>query len=534
MSSKQAKMKAFDTQRRSRLGSTKSQFGKVGRNIDFESDKPRLAQEQFVERPKAKQAEIDSTDSNLRKEISTIEERAEKEETDSNDFKKIEAPATLRTAPAVTGNDLITKHKAGGAFIKAWTVVDHVVIPPVIQPKKSWFFPNYIVGASLVDAMDRCIDGNQELSWIAPNYFSLAVRIYYAVIFYIQILKAKEAAVKLSRSESTWFRSFKRVFPLESLPIAGPMVPYFSNIVSVKPNDDKYDFIYPDYQINQGMIVDGGTVDITAPFFIQPNITLLVELLIKFIELTPRQLVGKTDDEYDYFDDTGAFVPHRIGDDFRYAGIEYTSALTVAMSMSLSNVAMDRALPETKSRCVEVHSYWKRSKITGVPRVPNTYNHGTIGEALRMDQDYEWFEECIHMATIQCKFMNESTNMSQIPATGGSEVLVSAQMNGKHDRYEAAEDWYPENWTHMRARFFTTRADTEPDQFANASYSLTTGTISWVSNGHPIGGRQAGHRGGPYWENHQFEYQSDTPVEVARRLQTMITSLFYDAKGDAS
>ena len=77
MSSKQAKMKAYDNGRRSRFGNTKSQFGKVGRNIDFESDKPRLAQESFVEQPRAKQDEIDSTDSNLRNEISKIENEAE-------------------------------------------------------------------------------------------------------------------------------------------------------------------------------------------------------------------------------------------------------------------------------------------------------------------------------------------------------------------------------------------------------------------------------------------------------------------------
>jgi len=279
MSSKQAKMKAYDTTRRARLGSTKSQFGRVGRNIDFESDKPRLAQEQFVERPKAGQSEIDSTDKQLRNEISTLENRAESEENDSKNFKKVEGPATIRNASATTGNELITKHQAGGAFIKAWTVVDHVVIPPVIQPKKSWYFPNYIVGSMIVNAMDRCIDGNQELSWICPSYFSLATRLYYATMFYIQILKAKEAAGKLTRSESTWFRSFKRVFPLESLPIAGPMVPYFSNIVSVKPNDDKYDFIYPDYRVNQGLRVDKGKPTIDVEYYIQPNTTILAEFL---------------------------------------------------------------------------------------------------------------------------------------------------------------------------------------------------------------------------------------------------------------
>jgi hypothetical protein len=537
-SSKQARMFAYDNERRSRLGNTKSQFGKVGRNIDFESDKPRLAQERFVERPKAKQEEVDSTDKGLRAEMHQIEERSENEETDKSDFKKTAAPATVRDAPTATNNDLVTKHKAGGAFVSAWTITDHVVIPPVIQPKKSWFYPNYAAGSLIVNAMDRCIDGNQELDWICPSYFSLAVKLYYSIIFYIQILKAKEAAGKLERSEGTWFRSFKRVFPLESLPIAGPMVPYFSNIISVKPNDDKYDFIYPTYLVNQGLTVNKGKPSVSPEYYILPNVTFLAEHLAKFTSLTKAELENQTNNLDDYFDDTGAFVPHRTRVDFEFAGIEYHAQPSADMSASFSGIAMDKAPPETKKRCIEVHQYWKRSKITGMSRVPKSYDHPTIGDALRMSDDFEWFEECIHMATIQCKFMSESTNMSQIPATGGSEVLVSAEMTASHmddkGNSKSPISWYPEFWKDVKAKFTTTRADTTPDQFANAIYALSTGTIVVDKAANPVGGYQAGHRAGPYWANREFEYQSDYKIEVARRIQTMITSLFYDAKGEAS
>lgn len=534
MNSKQARMKAYDDIRKARFGSTKSQFGKIGRNIDLESDKPRLAQESFVERPKSKQTEIDSTDSKLRNEISEIKNEAEKTEIDNKDFKKVEAPATVKEAPRMTNNEIIARRTAGGAFLKAWTTVDHVVISPVIQPKKSWFYPNYIVGNLIVDAMDRCIDGNQELTWMCPNYFSLAVRLYYAVMFYVQILKAKEAAGKLSKSESTWIRSFKRVYPLESLPIAGPMVPYLSNIVAVKPNDDKYDFIYPDYLTNQGLQVEKGIPKIDSIFMIQPNVTVLTEFLAMFTELTTTQLKDVQAGGANYFDATGSFVPHTIGSDFIFAGISFHAQLNGETSSCLSNVAMDNALPESKTRCSEIQHYWKRSRISGLPRVGNTYNHQTIGQALRMEEDFEWFEDCIHMATVQCKFMSDSTNMSQIPSTGGSEVLISAEIERSKKEFNGATNWYPELWHNLKAKFYTTRADTEPDQFANAEFAMSTGVIDIKFNQHPIGGRQAGHRGGPYWLNREFEYKSDFGVEVARRMQTMTMSLFYDSKGEAS
>jgi hypothetical protein len=527
-------MKSYDEVRRARFGSTKSQFGKVGRNVDFESDKPRLAQESFVQRPKAKQNEIDSTDSNLRNEISRIKDEADKSEIDTKDFAKVEGPATVKDAPRQTSNEILAKRSAGGAFLKAWTTVDHVVVSPVIQPKKSWFYPNYIVGNIIVDAMDRCIDGNQELTWMCPNYFSLAVRLYYAVMFYVQILKAKEAAGKLSKSESTWFRSFKRIYPLESLPIAGPMVPYYSNIVSVKPNDDKYDFIYPDYRVNQGLTVEKGSPKVDPIFMIQPNVTILAEFLAMYAGLTTTQLRDVGTNASQYFDVTGSFVPHTIGSDFSFAGINFQAQLTAFMSASLANVAMDNALAESKNRCNEIHHYWKRSRIPSLPRVGDTYDHSTIGQALRMEEDFEWFEDCIHMATVQCKFMSDSTNMSQIPATGGSEVLISAEISQPNEKFAGASTWYPGIWHNLKAKFYTTRADTEPDQFANAEFAMTTGTVNIRTNQQPIGGRQAGHRDGPYWLNREFEYKSDFGVEVARRTQTMILSLFYDSKGEAS
>lgn len=517
----------------SRKGATNSQFEKVGRNIDAESEKPKLAKEQFVDRPKVEQNEQPSTSKEIRDEMDKLENDEEKE-ADKQNFRNEKAPPTVRKAPVVTNDELITKHQAGGAFIKAWTIADHIVIPPVLQPRKSSFIPNFLSANIILQAIEICLDGNEELKWISPNFFFLPVRLYYSILFYIQILKAKEAAGKLGKSESTWFRAFKRNFPLESLPVVGPLIPYFTNIVSVKPNDDKYDFVYPDFNTNGGLSVTKGRVDIQPSFYLQPNVLMLAEFLRQFCSLRLTDLTSVIGDEFRYFDDNESLIPHRIGYDFRFAGIDYGAQLTVGASGSLSNPALDNALPETKLRCMDIHPYWKKSKCIDIPPASPDCDYSNIGEAMRMVEDFEWFEECIHMATIQCKFFSDSVNMSQIPSTGGSEVLVSAHITGKYENYKAAESWYPRNWRELKATFQTTRADTTPDQFLNSEYALSTGSISWTTNNHPIGGRQSGFRLGPYWNNREFEFQLETPAPVARRVATMIRSQFYDSRGNAS
>jgi len=523
----------YDDARKATSTGTTSDYGKVGRNIDRESEKPKLATEKFVDRPKADQDEQPSTSEEVRDDMKKLEDKGE-EIVDKTNFKSEKGPPTVRKAPVLTSDDLVSKYEAGGAFIKMWTSVDHISIPPVIKPRKSSFIPNYIMGSVIIRSLEDCLDGNEELKWICPFYFSLPVRLYYSVLWYLQILKAKEAAMKIGKTESTWFRAFKRIFPLESLPVVGPMVPYFTNIVAVKPNDSKYDYVYPDFITNGGLRVEKGIPDVSQVYFIQPNVLIEAEFLRQYCNLTRAQLTGTTGNRDDYFDDNLSLVPHRIGTGFNFAGIDFPAQLTVPTSMALSNVAMDYFLPETKSRCIEIHPYWKRSKAADIPQAQTTNNYDIISEAMRMTEDFEWFEACVYMAVIQCKFFSHSTNMSQIPSIGGSGTLVSAHITGEYPEYHAATSWYPRNWRNLKSTFQTTRADTNPDQFLNAELTLSTGTLSWEENGHPVGGRQIGHRIGPYWDNHEFEYKLETPTEVGRRITTVIQSQFYDREGKAS
>lgn len=525
----------YDSARKTKFGSTSSQFGKVGRNVDSESEKPKLVNEQFVERPKADQTEQPSTSKEIRGELEKLTNDEDKP-VDKSNFSSRDPHPTVRKAPVSTEDELITNHKAGGAFMKVWTTVDHIVIPQVIESKKSSYTPNYIAANAILMGMERCLDSNEELKWICPNYFSLPVRIYYAVVYYLQIMKAKEAAGKLLRSEGSWFRSFKRVFPLESLPIAGPLVPYFSNLVSVLPNDDKYDFIYPEFDPTGGLTLNKG-IPITDPrYFLQPNVALLSSLMKLFCSKSSQALfTPDEDDEYDHFSDNGSLIPKTFDDEpFTFCGVDFPKSLNTACSSVLCNIAMDTELPETIEKLKSTHQYWRKSRCVDIPDVDKDCTFDTLGETLRMKDDFEWFEDCVSMATIQCKFFTESANLSQIPSVGGTEALITAHIMTKDRNLKAAKQWYPQNLKSIEATFQTTRADATPGQFYNSMYALSNATISWTTQGQPIGGYQAGHRTGPYWRNKEFTFQSNEAVPVGTRISTMIQSHFYDYKGEAS
>jgi hypothetical protein len=299
-----------------------------------------------------------------------------------------------------------------------------------------------------------------------------------------------------------------------------------------------YDFIYPEYVTNLGVRVEKGRPIVGNSYFIQPNILLTAEFLRTYVNLTSANLderiqVGTQPGGERYFNDRGDFIPHRIGEAFTFAGVDFPAQLDVACSSLLSGVSLDKSIPEGKDRLKTILRHWNRSKLTGIPAPTASEPYDSIGSAMRMIDDFEWFEDCIEMATIQCKYFSDSINMSQIPATGGSEALIGAHITGRHKKYEPADGWYPDHWSNLCSQFRTTRADTTYEQFFNAGYALTTATISWESNGHPIGGRQVAHRGGPYWDNRLFQYVLDHDIEVMRRVQTMVRSLFFDSKGKA-
>jgi hypothetical protein len=520
--------------RQARRGETKTRFGDVGRNIDAESEKPRLREQKFSTAPKTVEEQRAEESVGVRDDLDKIEKDEEKE-LDVQDFTKGEAKPPVRPAAAKTMAKQVDEYEAAGAFAKAWTISDHVTVPEVIEPKRSHHLPNFIAGTIIVEAIEHCLDGVEELKWISPHYFSLPARIYWCVLFYIQILKAKDAAKKLPKSESTWFRAFKRAFPLESLPVAGPLVPFYTSIAAVTPNDDMYDFIYPTFQVALGLHVIKGEPTVDDAFFLQPNILLMVELLKMFTTMTPTRLQEAwATGEPRFFDDKGNFIPNRIGEKFTFSGINFSETLTARESMVLSSLGLDKPLPETKERLLAILPYWKRAKASDAPATGPDAILANIGDALRMSDDFEWFEDCIEMATTQCKFFSDSINMSQIPSTGGSEILIGAHITGAHLDYEAAVAWFPKNWIHLKSQFRTTRADTTYEHIFNAAYALTTATISWKANGHPIGGRQTGHRVGPYWSNRHFQFAQTADIEVQRRVLTMIRSLFFHSHGDAS
>lgn len=486
----------------------------------------------FLQHARSEIDDISEETKDLRLEEKKTRGDADLGETDQRNFKP--GPDTGKTIPAarVTGDGTASIPELKSAFNKCWSTVDHINIPEVYHDDRSSWTPNGIVLFEVLHAMEELMNGNEELRWKCPNYFSLPVRVYYAVLFYVQVLRAKTEAGAISKSESSWLRAFFRRFRESMLPIAGPLVPYFTNITAVKPDDDQYEYVHPTIPTKGSYEVEGDKkrkLTVNDHHYLVPSVALIASLL--------RIFCLSTELGNDMFNEDGSFIPFDLAGGGEFAGINFpTDGGTDAnIAALLTNPVLMHPLPENSDRMMEILGFWRRSRAKNIPDIPMNQGYqpnGPSGWTLISD-DYDWFQPCVDMAHVQCSFFSDNGNLSEIPAVGRVSALIVAELkpDGNARPPTTANNWYTNRFSSVKAKFKATSADLGLDDIYESTYSLTNATLTWARNGHNIGTIGSLLRDGPYFENNKITYQLDHDTSVIRQTYTMVQTLFYDSHG---
>jgi hypothetical protein len=495
----------------------------------------------FQEQQREPATDIADATSTLRTQEKEIADNEEEDVVDSKDF----GPGPQTGKAPTRAKTTVTAAAPSGlktAFAKCWTIVDDIDIPAVQHDEKSWYIPSCVSTFEVLSNMEEILSGNEELRWISPHYFSLPVRVYYAVIFYVQTLRAKEQAGTLTKSEGSWLRAFFRRYKDTMCPIAGPLVPIFSNIVACLPDDDQFEYVYPSIpKTGTYSVVQSGSghtssrsTTVLSTHFLFPSVPMVASLLRTFCT---SSALGKHQ-----FDDSDQFVPFKIEEGGDFAGVSFPShkykdenPITASL---LCNPALSHPLPESKERLKEIHGFWKRSKAKNIPYIPMNLAYDPTGPADQtlMSDDFDWFQPCVDMANVQVKFFSDSINLSGIPTVGGmsSTVMSTLYFSNNKDKPTVIEEWYPDVFSSTKARFKATASDLPLDHKYAAAYALTNSVYEWKSElSSRIGTIKSEHRKGPYFENTKVTYQLEHEVPVMTGIYTMLQTQFYDAHGKA-
>jgi len=378
-----------------------------------------------------------------------------------------------------------------------------------------------------------------------PEYMDYAVACYYSVIFYVQILRAREAAGALTGLESTFLRRFRRKFNEEELPISGIVFPFFANIVSTLLADSKYNWIVP--RIADGLFRanmadynhDNGSV------YLQPLIPHMVGILrFAFSRATKGHYFDlDAANEPIYFTDTDQFVPAKIGTTQKTIfGVPFTrgtadAAHPLSKMTIFSAAGVNYPFRADADTMALASKRWATSSFVDglkVSAIAGQTGEGLItGAAVPTDDlekflcmpksnNMEWFRELVNQAATHARFFSSVKNLSDVPVTGGNETLLIAEFRGEeatdaNSRFGANRstfaspqlqvdednyDWYPTTWENLKAGFYTTRNGLSRAEVLQGITFGVNATLPVIANTHRIGTEHgSAHVNGKYFEN---------------------------------
>jgi hypothetical protein len=428
--------------------------------------------------------------------------------------------------------------------------------------------------------MQKYTTGSRIIAKHHPDYIEYGAACYYAILFYLQILRAREAANKLSGDESTFLRRFRRKYAEESLPIAGPLVPFFSSIVSVLLPDSKYNWIVPQISpIFGGSAANRGVYEtITAGNgspFIQPHILMMLSILREAIQhgtdgelsdiMSVRYAADTTDTNPVHFDNKGYYVTSRIpaNQAVRIFGVDFRMNQTTTHNENgfFSMQGVSYPFDCDAEQLAAAARHWQRSPFGDLALTTATGAHDTnpihtrnIEEFLHMPKssNLEFFETLKEQAVTQARFYTNVSNLSLIPTSGGNEVLIDCMLRknaadgtainhttvglGVTLVANTAQPWYPETFRSMMAGFRATRYAVERTQTLQAFSFGANASIYVTIGGHRIG-TGAGFRDGEFWNNTEWTLEKYRDQNTAGKPMfggwtTMMQEKFVRVKPD--
>ncbi|KAI1003047.1 hypothetical protein K3495_g5159 [Podosphaera aphanis] len=449
-----------------------------------------------------------------------------------------EAPAMHRPTASAPAKAIFTPTPRP-EFVKIWSANNASHIPRIQFEMLSWYTPNCICLFETLAAMETLLNNNKQLPIIAPNYFSLPVRVYYAVLFYVHILTARTQSTNSHSDDGSWLRSFYRQFRKTDLPIAGPLLAFFANITSCLPEDDQFNYVYPTIPTNgtYSAINSGTSESLLRTTTVRPAHHLFP--CVPFLATMLRKFCRSPSLPDDMFDSKGQFVPFNLatgsGPD-GFAGVVFAPHVADTANPTtaalLSNPALSRPFPENRKALEDVHVHWRKTFAHNIPsmNVNDSYDPISLKDQTLLGDEFDWFKSCINAAAEQAMFFSDSTNLSQVPTVGNSSCLIESRL--KFTKYAAiptiANEWYPNIYSNVTAKFRATSPKLSADMMESAIFAVSNASLKWKdADDQPIGSFSTKSRYGPYFENQKYTYAVKQDGPVLTNILTAIETHFY-------
>jgi len=184
----------------------------------------------------------------------------------------------------------------GRSYQRLWKEVTDYTFHPTKFGTNATFIPNAMQLQKLLEIAIPLVGRTNWILKQEPTFNPYAVAIGYFYMYYVQILRAKEAASDLVGQEASALSRFKKYNPMESIPIPDFLIPFYESIISTQLDDTKYSWIVPTWGYAKSTTTRGVTVykdwpyydainemnDTKAADYLRPNIPYMIGNLALF------------------------------------------------------------------------------------------------------------------------------------------------------------------------------------------------------------------------------------------------------------
>jgi hypothetical protein len=147
------------------------------------------------------------------------------------------------------------------------------------RKKVSHYAPSSLMMFYILHLANFFLVDNFYFKRYCPEYHPYVLRLYFGIIFYIQVLRAGHDAKVLDPEQHEFLTRFLANHPLESLPIIGPLLPLFKTLCSSQPEITSYGKVYPHLPAQPGPATRDRFVFNDRLFLILPQIPAIIALL---------------------------------------------------------------------------------------------------------------------------------------------------------------------------------------------------------------------------------------------------------------
>nr|BDV50553.1 MAG: coat protein [Flammulina alphapartitivirus 2] len=335
----------------------------------------------------------------------------------------------------------------------------------------SYFTPTMAKIMHTLNIMDYHISNNFQARRSMPHFFPTVSRLYISIIILIQILRVQRHNRSIQQSDLAFVEDLLECYPPETLPIPGPLIPFFKSLCTSFPENSNLRRVSPALPKKYPLLptsatdptlmahsiasrfIDNNHIDFMIPF--PPYIAILHHALI---DTHPGTLTLGNDDSANTGNKTVTSTP-----DVAYPNIvdllkhpkksirqEYFPFAITARAATAPNATTNPLTMATRTMFgstingpfsgfsttekwntqklglsepirinVDLIDQFKRNfAMLDIPSPDASETIETLAEALLMDQDMQWFGKVAAIMSIYSKFFAESGSLADCSLEG--------------------------------------------------------------------------------------------------------------------